>query len=259
MKEKLIDELLTQIKSLEMSLLAIKEKEKLSFSFLNDAFNKAQKIVRQLHDLEIIQVNAMQQETEKLLMLWSEKIENQDTVYPETTDREEKETTSENSEETDTEATSYEQKNSEECVANENQAPDNKITRQDEEEEKKQSISDYAEMDTHPLFPNIKKPQNKQDEPLAEEQHKTVLNDVLAEANPPASLDLKRIISLNDRYLFQRELFNNDRHKMNNMMLKLNAFDTYDEVEAYLREHTNWNFEDDTVNDFLMALQRGFE
>jgi len=83
------------------------------------------------------------------------------------------------------------------------------------------------------------------------------LNDVIQA--PPAILDLKRSISLNDRFLFQRELFHNDRNEMNNVMISLNAFETFDRAENYLKETRPWDFENQTVKDFLRIIQKGFE
>lgn len=90
------------------------------------------------------------------------------------------------------------------------------------------------------------------------DNHKIIsLNDKIH--NDPAVLDLKRGLSLNDRFLFQRELFNNDRYAMNSMMLKLNAFDNFEDVEKYLQDNTSWVFEDKTVIEFLSMLKKGFE
>jgi hypothetical protein len=75
---------------------------------------------------------------------------------------------------------------------------------------------------------------------------------------PPAALDLKREISLNDRFLFQRELFGNDRQGMNNMMSKLNSFNNYDDAEQFLKETTSWDFDNQTVMDFLAVIRKGF-
>ena len=82
------------------------------------------------------------------------------------------------------------------------------------------------------------------------------LNDV--QQTNHTLLDTKRSISLNDRFLFQRELFDNDRLAMNNMMLKLQSFNTYQECENYLSNNTDWDFNDDIVAKFLEMLKEGF-
>ena len=70
---------------------------------------------------------------------------------------------------------------------------------------------------------------------------------------------IRRGLSLNDRFYFQRELFDNDREAMNGMMARLNAFDNYVDVERYLREETSWDFDDEKVKNFLALLKKGFE
>ena len=83
------------------------------------------------------------------------------------------------------------------------------------------------------------------------------VNDIIKA--PPAKLDVKRSLSLNDRFYYQRELFDNDREAMNSMMLRLNAFDNYADTERYLRENTSWDFKDERVKSFLELLKKGFE
>ena len=83
------------------------------------------------------------------------------------------------------------------------------------------------------------------------------LNDKIH--TPPALVDLKRGISLNDRFLFQRELFNNDREEMDETMKRLNRFGSYDEAERFLMENSSWDFENPTVVDFLSDIKKGFQ
>lgn len=43
---------------------------------------------------------------------------------------------------------------------------------------------------------------------------------------------------------------------MHAMMEKLNTFENYEDAEAYLRGNTSWNFEDQTVKDFLYVIKK---
>jgi hypothetical protein len=83
------------------------------------------------------------------------------------------------------------------------------------------------------------------------------LNDVIQA--PPALLDLKRGISLNDRFLFQRELFNNSRSEMDSVMENLNEMGSFEEAESYLRSEQGWNFEEQAAKEFLLVIKKGFE
>ena len=70
--------------------------------------------------------------------------------------------------------------------------------------------------------------------------------------------DVKRSISLNDRFLFQRELFYNNRDAMNTMLTKLQSFSSFDLAESYLKRNTTWDFRDETVDKFLQMLKDSF-
>ena len=65
---------------------------------------------------------------------------------------------------------------------------------------------------------------------------------------------MKRNLSLNDRFFYQRELFDNKREKMNEVMDNINKLGTFEEVEGYLRNTTSWDFEDENVKGFLELL-----
>ena len=70
--------------------------------------------------------------------------------------------------------------------------------------------------------------------------------------------DVQRSISLNDRFLFQRELFYNNRDAMNTMLTKLQSFSSFDLAESYLKRNTTWDFRDETVDKFLQMLKDSF-
>ena len=69
---------------------------------------------------------------------------------------------------------------------------------------------------------------------------------------------MKRSISLNDRFLFQRELFDNNREAMNTMLTKLQSFSSFNLAESYLERNTTWNFKDETVDKFMQMLKDSF-
>lgn len=116
----------------------------------------------------------------------------------------------------------------------------------------------YAEGIALPTYTNPGNTEPKKEK--ASEEFSGVIrsvNDVIQA--PPPKLDVKRGLSLNDRFYFQRELFDNDREAMNAMMIRLNAFDNYGDTERYLREKTSWDFKDERVKSFLELLKKGFE
>ena len=92
-------------------------------------------------------------------------------------------------------------------------------------------------------------------------EHLGVKNKSLNDVQPVNQTiqDAKRTISLNDRFLFQRELFNNNREIMNAMMVNLQPFTSSDAIETYLKENTNWDFRDETVDKFMQMLKDSFK
>lgn len=117
----------------------------------------------------------------------------------------------------------------------------------------RESIKQTAE----PMFPLPNKPNNKSETILA---NITPKNKSLNDVQPVNHTiqDAKRSISLNDRFLFQRELFNNNRDAMNTMLTKLQSFSSFDLAESYLERNTTWDFRDETVSKFLQMLKDGF-
>ena len=71
-------------------------------------------------------------------------------------------------------------------------------------------------------------------------------------------IDLKKVITLNDRFLFRRELFANDDNLMNQTISALNDEASYDDSIEYLKRHFDWNFNDEHVTDFLAVLKKRF-
>jgi hypothetical protein len=71
-------------------------------------------------------------------------------------------------------------------------------------------------------------------------------------------IDLKKMISLNDRFLFCRELFTNKEQLMNQIFSELNMVDSYEASIDYLKNRFDWNFEDQYVADFTAVLKKRF-
>ncbi|HHV85685.1 MAG TPA: hypothetical protein GXX42_07710 [Petrimonas sp.] len=202
-KNEYIDRLLQKLQSLEARVSAIKREESVPFSFFREAFQKGQEVMSLLHELEMLQIEDMKHQMEKLVLFLSES-----------------------------------------------------ESRTSVEETRKNT---YAQGIALPAYTNPRNVETKKEEVVPEEVPGVLrsVNDVIQ--TPPPKLDVKRGLSLNDRFYFQRELFDNDREAMNSVMTSLNAFDNYEEMERYLREKTSWNFKDERVKSFLELLKKGFE
>jgi hypothetical protein len=222
-----IDSLLQELKALEKRVLMIKSDDTVPFSFFRESFNKTQEITRLLHEMEVIQVDDMKRQMERLVSFLSES-ENRK-------NEEEKAKKETIVAETPTESTI-------------------KVVEIQTEQVERIAVPEEVTEKAKIILPEYKDPRKVEHVPspppsVAEQITKPVA---------PALLDLTKGINLNDRFLFQRELFNNSRPEMDSMMLKLNSFNNYNDAERFLRETTSWDFANQTVGMFLETIQKGF-
>ncbi len=90
---------------------------------------------------------------------------------------------------------------------------------------------------------------------FAEQEDKTLGNAFL---NRPVE-DLKKAISLADRFRFIRELFGGNGELMTTTIDELNALNSFDEVQTYLTTRfPQWDGENAAVVDFINIVSRKF-
>ena len=70
--------------------------------------------------------------------------------------------------------------------------------------------------------------------------------------------DLRKAFSLNDRFLYRRELFGGNEETMNKVLTALNGKKSYKESVAFLEEKLHWDFSDPTVKSFAKILELRF-
>ena len=70
--------------------------------------------------------------------------------------------------------------------------------------------------------------------------------------------DIKKAINLNDRFRFQKELFNNDNNLYNNTVDAINALRTIEEAQSYITTRFAWDFDQDIAQEFIQLVQRRF-
>lgn len=70
--------------------------------------------------------------------------------------------------------------------------------------------------------------------------------------------DLLKAISIGDRFLFQRELFNKSAELMLRTIADLNGLSTFGEAMEYLQQHFDWDKELPSYELFMTALHRRF-
>lgn len=69
----------------------------------------------------------------------------------------------------------------------------------------------------------------------------------------------KLVFSINDRYRFKRELFNNSDADFNNTLALVASMEDYDEAEDYFLGELQWDQKRGEVVDFLEILKRYFK
>jgi hypothetical protein len=69
---------------------------------------------------------------------------------------------------------------------------------------------------------------------------------------------IRKCISMGDRFLFQRELFDNKAELMNATLDFIDSCSNIKEAEQYIAEHFNWNPENEVVINFFTILNRRF-
>jgi hypothetical protein len=70
--------------------------------------------------------------------------------------------------------------------------------------------------------------------------------------------DFNKSLTLNQRFMFQRELFGGNLTEMNKALTQLDAFQTMDEVFSYLNSHYQIKWESDSGIVFKELLEKHF-
>ena len=281
MKHKYIESLLSEIKLLASKVEILKESKRVPFSFFKESFKRTQEISRLLHELEFVQIEEMRGEMEKLVQYLSDtektKKEAEDEAKYLATIVKKSEVESEKEKEEEkqkrivvvddaTHKTETEEKietEEEILVAKEDQEVSSPIVENKEQQQVKKEAK-LASTEKSSIKESLQATQSslpsqysKSEKVLADIVPKNKsLNDVLPVSH--TLQDSKATISLNDRFLFQRELFDNNRDAMNMMLTKLQAFSSFDLAESYLKRNTTWDFSNETVDKFLQMLKDRF-
>lgn len=114
--------------------------------------------------------------------------------------------------------------------------------------------------DSQPIF-NSKESKSIVVEKIQTES--TSFLDKVLESKQSKKRDIRQLITINDKFLFMSELFNNDKFDYESALDILNGFSTYNEAENWLEEtyfSTNtWNKENQIVVTLLNTIQSMFK
>ena len=87
-----------------------------------------------------------------------------------------------------------------------------------------------------------------------------VANSKKSDANFQSAVsDLKKAIGINDRFLFQRELFKNSSELYDQIIEQLNNMPNLEAANSFLKSNFNWDSNDETVSIFLDIVKRRFK
>ncbi|MDR3060955.1 MAG: hypothetical protein LBU57_02435 [Dysgonamonadaceae bacterium] len=87
------------------------------------------------------------------------------------------------------------------------------------------------------------------------QQSAAFLNDIISRQ---LATDLRKIISLNDRFRFQKDLFNGNVELMDDTLDQLNGFTSLNDTLIFLNNHFSWNWEEEPASDFKIILEKKF-
>lgn len=81
----------------------------------------------------------------------------------------------------------------------------------------------------------------------------------IAAAAPAKTVnDLRKIFTVNDKFLFKRELFGGNSQDFDDTLELLQSMDSYHEAAEYLLEDLAWDPESQTVINFLASIESYF-
>ena len=93
------------------------------------------------------------------------------------------------------------------------------------------------------------------DEVLDDDDEALTLDEALQRS---MSRDLRKAFSLNDRFLYRRELFGNSDVEMNDTLNLVETMQSYSEAEEFFYGDLEWDSESPEVKDFMAVIRNHF-
>ncbi len=119
-----------------------------------------------------------------------------------------------------------------------------------ESEEEEEEMEEYDENDIY---------EDSEESAGANNPDETASTVTLEEAlQRQQAKELRKALSLNDRFRFRRELFGNSDIRMNETLALIDAMNSYEEAEDYILNDLNWDEENTEVAEFMKIVQKHF-
>ena len=81
----------------------------------------------------------------------------------------------------------------------------------------------------------------------------------VAEHEPELKPDIMSTFTINDRFLFLRELFDGDERRFNETLSSIQHMSNMNQVENYIADVLNWDHSNEVVKEFTRLVSRSFE
>lgn len=81
--------------------------------------------------------------------------------------------------------------------------------------------------------------------------------DDLTKIGTPVN-DIRKAMGINDRFYFQRELFDNNNTAFNDTLDQINSMNSYNQAYVFLKSKYNWDESLKETEEFLRAVRRRF-
>ena len=83
-------------------------------------------------------------------------------------------------------------------------------------------------------------------------------NDLGSKLGMKPVSDIFSALSINERYIYRSQLFQNNQELFLTSINKLNDSKSFDAAMKYIQDNFNWDFEDSIVQGFLQVVERRF-
>lgn len=75
----------------------------------------------------------------------------------------------------------------------------------------------------------------------------------------PVQRDITAAFSINDRFLFQRELFDGDKERFDETIALMQKMRSIDQIQAFMADDLCWNTSDEVVKEFVRLISLSFK
>ena len=79
------------------------------------------------------------------------------------------------------------------------------------------------------------------------------------ESTQPASHDITSAFSINDRFLFKRELFDDDQQRFDDTIALMQKMRDIDQIQLFMTDELGWNTSDEVVKEFVRLIDLGLK